>query len=128
MKYMVEGFLADWLGVSLGQAKTLLALHEIPVMNYEIVRTLTLFPPSKMRERILDPLHEQGWIRYFRIPHQNPGDVGARRLAWCLDESRLSELNTAIQNAEEAAEKKFQAARLDSRNLSIALFGDTEDH
>lgn len=125
MLYMIENFLSDWTGLSRSQVSTLMILQDMPVMNYHIVRKIMLFPPSKMRERVLDPLEAQGWIRFYRIPHEEPGRIGPRKLAWALNEARKAEWDELVANAKVAARHKLSDATIDSKNLKVTLFGST---
>lgn len=120
--HLVEDFLCDRLGLSRGQVLTLYTLLDLPIMDYEVVETLDIYPRSRMRKMVLDPLLSEGWIVCHSFPPAN-GHVGASRIAWSLRKERRSELAEVVQEAQVWAEKKSRAGRLVSEALAKELFG-----
>lgn len=101
--------MADWLGLKHSQAITLMALQRIPVMDYSVVKMIDLYPPSKMRNAVLEKLYQDGWIRFHNLRPES-SDLGAPRLVWSLNENRKEELDAIIEKAEMAAQKRMDEA------------------
>lgn len=112
--------ISEQLGVSLYQAVLLLALRDYPVMNYEISEILKIYPKSKMRKRVLEPLRNAGWIVFYSVSPDN-GQVGAPKLAWSLRSDKRAQFEAGIVLAEESMSKRLHAAKLLSEDLKKAL-------
>lgn len=119
--FLLERTLAGNLDLSVHQVRLLLALKDCPAMDYRISDTLHLFPRSKMRNRVLDPLHRSGWILIHSLP--STGDTGASRVAWSLNTQRAAELAESIAAAEQHIATVSEQARRSSRQLFEELFG-----
>lgn len=122
MKHVIERYLHRQTGLSVSQVETLMTLVDMPVMDYQVVELMTLFPRSKMRRRVLDPLHQQGWIIFHSFPSRNER-AGAPRLAWSLNPTRRDEWVKLWEDAERWAEKHKRKATLLSEDLARDLYG-----
>lgn len=120
MRHLIDSCLTENLGLTVGQVTTLCALLDAPVMDYQIVEILQLYPRSKMRKNVLDPLRTSGWIVFHSLPPAN-SDVGAPRIAWSLRPERRAELQQIVDKAEEWATGQLRKGRDASKRLSCDL-------
>ena len=120
--YLVQKRLSERTGLSASQVQTLLVLLDFPVMDYQIVETLKLFPPSKMRNRVLGPLKEAGWVILHSYPPRT-SHTGASRMAWSLAPGKESELRSLVSQVRKEVDKAEKSARLNAAQLAEDLFG-----
>tara|TARA_B100000749_G_C18050586_1_gene311244 strand:+ start:63 stop:482 length:420 start_codon:yes stop_codon:yes gene_type:complete len=120
LRNLVDNYLLEHYGLSKGQLATLLALLEIPVMDYEVVEILRLYPRGKMRKNVIDPLVKTGWIVEHSLPPKD-GNIGASRVAWSLKPDRKVELENKVREAEDLASKQFQNALSVGKRLGTEL-------
>lgn len=124
LRHLIDNCLCENLELSAGQVTTLLALLEVPVMDYHIVEILQLYPRSKMRKNVLDPLRTSGWIIFHSLPPTD-SDVGAPRIAWSLRSERSAELQEIVSQAEEWSATQLRKGRAAGVRLASDLFLDT---
>lgn len=120
LRHLIDNYLAKHFELKEGQITTLQALLEVSVMDYQVVEMLQLYPRSKMRKNVLDPLRESGWIIFHSLPPAN-SDVGAPRMAWSLRPDRRVELQQAVSKAEEWAARRLRRGRDAGKRLSCDL-------
>lgn len=121
--------LAQILNLSVAQISTLLALLEYPAMDYHVTELLDLYPRSKMRHNVLDPLHQDGWIIFHSLSPME-SQVGAPRLAWSLRPDRQPTLEQALADAQAWVDKCRRKASLTSNDLCRQLYitPDNQSH
>jgi hypothetical protein len=83
----------------------LLTLHSYRIMSYEIAETLWLGEASKMKERVLRPLANQGWVRFYEGSFR-ARKMGPLSLAWGLQPRCEHELKREIETARAEAHKR----------------------
>jgi hypothetical protein len=109
-------YIAQELHVSLSQARTLRALNQIPVMDYRVVEVLDLYPRSKMRKNVLEPLVEGGWVVLHSLTPMN-SDSGAPRLAWSIREEQQLRLKNVCESAVDWASRQLRMGTLAGQQL-----------
>lgn len=122
MSRFIENYIAEDFGVTLGQAVTLIVLAEITVMDYEVVEHLNLYPRSKMRANVINPLISKGWIQMHTTSTKDQQrGPGAPRIAWSLKADKKKELELAIKAAQALEQQAQHKARMASESLMDEL-------
>jgi len=104
------------LDVSVTQGHMLLALLEYPAINHDLSEELGIFARSKLRERVLEPLNQRGFLIFHSLGPRE-GSVGAPRIAWSLSKEKHKEVDRAHLESVKAC----QARRREAEMLSMAL-------
>jgi len=108
---LVENHLSKQIGCTKTQARMLLVLHTYRIISYEIAETLGLGEASKMKERVLRPLANDGWIRFYEGSFRTH-KMGPPSTAWSIrpdcEQKLASEIETAMAKARRCEMKVTQ--------------------
>lgn len=118
--YLVQKRLSERTGFSASQVQTLLVLLDYPIMDYRVVEALKLFPPSKMRSRVLEPLRESGWIVIHSYPPSSDAG-GASRMAWSLRTEKALELRALVMEVRREVDQAQSSALRYARALATDM-------
>lgn len=113
--------MAQRLGITVAQARMLCATYCLGVMDHEISSQLELYPRSKVRARVLDPLNQEGWLVFHSYPPE--AGTGANRHAWSIRQSRGGRLRRHLDLASQEYQHQIKAAEIMAKHLKDTVLG-----